>query len=57
MDIRVIQEKIRLGDYRLSEHAGKRMVERTIDRIEVEEAIYDGVVIERIPMINIHPVV
>ena len=49
MDIKSIQRKIRLGDYRISEHAIKRMLERTIDRWEIEEAISNGGIIEEYP--------
>jgi hypothetical protein len=49
MDIAIIQEKIRLGDYRFSDHAIKRMIERYIERVEVEEAIYSGIIIEEYP--------
>jgi hypothetical protein len=44
-----IQERIRLGDYRFSDHAVKRMLERTIERIEIEEAICNGTIIEEYP--------
>lgn len=49
MDIEAIREKIRLGDYRFSEHAIKRMIEREIERAQVEEAINNGVIIEEYP--------
>jgi len=49
MDIRVIQEKITLGNYRFSDHAIKRMIERNIERTEVEEAIHGGTIIEEYP--------
>lgn len=49
MDISAIQEKIRLGDYRFSDHAVKRMLERAIERVEVEEAIRNGAIIEEYP--------
>ena len=49
MDISEIQEKILLGDYRISDHAVKRMLERAIERVEVEEAIRNGIIIEEYP--------
>ncbi len=49
MDIRLIQAKIRTGDYRYSEHAVKRMIERAIGRHEIETAILTGELIEEYP--------
>ena len=49
MDVGAIQKKITLGDYRFSDHAIKRMIERSIERTEVEEAIHDGAIIEEYP--------
>lgn len=49
MDILLIQEKIRTGEYRFSEHAIKRMIKRGIDRYEVEEAIFGGELVETYP--------
>ena len=49
MDIGAIQEKIRLGDYRFSDHAIKRMIERAIRRTEVEETVNNGAIIEEYP--------
>jgi len=49
MDIEAIKEKIRLGDYRFSDHAIKRMIERNIERTQVEEAISKGAIIEEYP--------
>jgi hypothetical protein len=49
MDIEAIQEKIKLGDYRFSDHAIKRMIERDVERAEVEQAINNGVIIEEYP--------
>lgn len=46
MTLRGIQVKIKAKDYRFSEHAVKRMIERSIDRLEVEEVILGGEVIE-----------
>ena len=44
-----IQDKIKEDDYRFSDHAIKRMIERSIERSEVEEAILIGEVIEEYP--------
>jgi hypothetical protein len=49
MEIDDIRIKIRTGDYRFSDHAVKRMMWRSIDRIEVEEAILSGEIIEEYP--------
>ena len=49
MDIRTIQDRIRPGDYRISDHAVKKMIERNVERIEVEEAIQNGAIIEEYP--------
>ena len=49
MDIGAIQEKTRFGDYRFSGHAIKRMIERTIERTEVEAAVNNGAIIEEYP--------
>jgi hypothetical protein len=49
MTIEAIQDKIREGDYRFSDHAVKRMIERTIDRLEVEQTILTGEIIENYP--------
>ena len=49
MTIRNIQDKIEKGEYRFSDHAVKRMIEKTVDRHEVEEAILTGEIIEESP--------
>ena len=49
MTIRNIQDKIEKGQYRFSDHAVKRMIEKTVDRHEVEEAILTGEIIEEYP--------
>ena len=49
MNIREIQDKIRRGEYRLSDHAVKRMIKRVILRREVEEAVLSGEIIEEYP--------
>jgi hypothetical protein len=49
MDIEGIRGKILEGDYKFSEHAIKRMIERKIQRNEIEEVIFSGEVIEEYP--------
>lgn len=49
MDIRPIQDKIKKGEYRFSDHAVKKMIQRLISRLEVEEAITAGEIIEEYP--------
>ncbi|MEW6448806.1 MAG: DUF4258 domain-containing protein [Bacillota bacterium] len=49
MKIKRIQNKILKGEYRFSDHAVKRMIKRSIDRQEVEEAILKGEIIEEYP--------
>ena len=49
MDIREIQGKIRTGHYRFSYHALTRMIERNLERTEIEEAIDAGLIIEEYP--------
>ncbi len=49
MDIRNIQDRIKKGDYRFSDHSIKRMIERSLDRKNVEEAISNGKIIEEYP--------
>lgn len=39
MEIDEIRAKIRPCDYRFSDHAVKRMIRRSIERIEIEEVI------------------
>ena len=46
MKIAGIREKIISGEYRFSDHAVKRMIRRSIDRIEIEEAVLSGEIIE-----------
>ncbi len=48
MTIKGIQDKIRKGKYRFSDHAVKRMVKRYINRHEVEEAMLGGEIEERL---------
>lgn len=49
MEIEGLRVKIEKGDYRFSDHAVKRMIKRSIDRIEVEETVLSGEVIEEYP--------
>ena len=49
MDIEGIREKIRDNNYRFSDHAVKRMMKRSIERHEVEDAIMAGEIIEEYP--------
>jgi hypothetical protein len=44
-----IQNKIRKGEYRLSDHAIKRMIQRSVERLEIEEAVFNGEIIEDYP--------
>lgn len=49
MSITEIQDKIRKGEYRFSDHAIKRMIQRSINRFQVMEIILKGEVIEEYP--------
>lgn len=49
MEIEGIKSKIRTGAYRFSDHAVKRMINRSIDRNEIEEAVSAGEIIEEYP--------
>jgi len=49
MEIGKIQEIIRKRKYRISEHAVKRMIQRSIERYEVEESTLSGEIIEDYP--------
>lgn len=49
MKIKEIQNKIAKGEYRFSDHAVKRMLQKLIDRFEVEDAITEGEIIEEYP--------
>jgi len=49
MELDEIRAEISAGSYRFSDHAVKRMIRRSIDRIEVEEAILIGEIIEKYP--------
>ncbi|MFQ5676687.1 MAG: DUF4258 domain-containing protein [bacterium] len=47
--INEIREKIQKGEHRFSDHAVKRMIQRSIERNEVEEAVLGGEIIEDYP--------
>jgi hypothetical protein len=49
MELDEVQSEIRTGNYRFSDHAVKRMIRRSIDRMEVEEALLRGEIIEEYP--------
>lgn len=49
MEINGIRVKIGIGEYRFSDHAVKRMIKRSIDRLEIEEAVLSGEIIEEYP--------
>ncbi len=44
-----IQDKFSKSEYRFTDHAVKRMIQRSVERIEVEEAIMHGEIIEEYP--------
>lgn len=50
MNIKAIQEQIRKGTYRYSDHTAKLMIKRAIDLHEVEEVILNGEIIEEYPL-------
>jgi len=49
MSLIEIQDKIQKGEFRLSDHAVKRMIQKSIERYEVMEAIFNGETIEEYP--------
>ena len=49
MALKGIQRKIRSGEYNFSDHAVKKMIARDILRHDVEEAIFQGGIIEEYP--------
>jgi hypothetical protein len=49
MEIEEIRVKIAVEEYRFSDHAVKRMIKRNIERIEIEEAVITGEIIEEYP--------
>ena len=46
MTIKEIQDRIVTGEYVFSEHSVKRMIQRSISRIEIEQAVIAGEIIE-----------
>jgi hypothetical protein len=49
MIIQAIQDKILRSEYRVSDHAVKQMIKRSITRHEIEETMINGEVIEEYP--------
>jgi hypothetical protein len=49
MGLDEVKAEISAGEYRFSDHAVKRMIRRSIDRMEVEEAVLTGEIIEEYP--------
>ena len=49
MKISEVKRKISNGEYRYSDHAVKKMISRSIDRSEIEEAVLEGEIIEGYP--------
>jgi hypothetical protein len=49
MSLTDIHDKIQKGEYRVSDHAVKRMIQRSIERYEAKEAILSGEIIEEYP--------
>ncbi len=49
MGIEGIRVIINRGAYRFSDHAVKRMIKRSIERREIEEAVMNGEIIEEYP--------
>ncbi len=49
MTISEIQDKIKKEEYRLSDHAVKRMIQRLIEGVEIREAVLNGEIIEEYP--------
>ncbi|HUT55482.1 MAG TPA: DUF4258 domain-containing protein [bacterium] len=49
MTIKEIQDKIKAGSHRYSDHAVKRMIKRSIEDHEVEQAVLTGEIIEEYP--------
>lgn len=55
MDIELVQDKVKQSDYRFSDHVVKRMIQRAINRHEIEEVILNGEIIEEYPMDKYSP--
>ena len=49
MEIKPIKDKILEGEYRVSDHAVKQMIKRSITRLEIENAVINGAIIEKYP--------
>ena len=49
MDLSKIQDKIKKEEYHISDHAIKRMIQREIERSELEDVILKGEIIEEYP--------
>jgi len=49
MELSGIRDKIKARAYRYSDHAVKKMISRSIDRSEIEEAVLEGEIIEEYP--------
>ncbi len=49
MEIEEIKVKISIGEYRFSDHTVKRMIKRSIDRVEIEDAVLSDEIIEEYP--------
>lgn len=49
MEIEGIRVKIGIAEYRFSDHAVKRMIKRSIDRMAIEQAVLSGEIIEEYP--------
>ncbi len=49
MEIEGIRVKIGSGEYHFSDHGVKRMIKRSIDRVEIEDTVLAGEIIEEYP--------
>ena len=49
MEIEGIRVKIGIGEYHFSDHGVKRMIKRSIDRVEIEDTVLAGEIIEEYP--------
>ncbi len=49
MIIEPIQDKISKAEYRVSDHAVMQMLKRSITRLEIEDAVQKGEIIEKYP--------
>ena len=49
MEIKPIKDKILEGEYRVSDHAVKQMIKRSITMLEIENAVINGEIIEKYP--------